>query len=104
APPRITVVERACTEHRSKGDRIHPGREPLQVPVGKSDENGPGDHRGDERVEVEHASEARHVDLRHRPMMPNPRYVCGMRASSAAASASRTGSSSTRSRTSWKNP
>ena len=104
APPREAVVEGARAEHRRESDRVHPHREALQVPVGEHDEQRPRDDRRDERVLVEDAAKARHVDVRHRPMMPDPRYACGMRASSAAASASRTGSSSTRSSTSWKKP
>ena len=104
ASPWIAVVEGACAEHRRKRDRVHPHGEALEIPIGEHDEERAGDDSRDECVEMEDTAESRLQGLGHRPMMPNPSYVCGMRASSAAASASRTDSSSTRSRTSWKKP
>ncbi len=104
APPREAVIQRARPEHRRESDGVHPDGEALEIPVGEDDEQRPRDDGRDERVLVEDAAQARHVDVRHRPMMPDRCYACGIRASRAAARASRTGSSSTRSSTSWKKP
>ena len=97
------MIERARAEHRRERDGVHPDREALEVPVGQNDEQRSCDDGNDERVLVEDPAQTRR-QICVIAMMPDPRYACGMRASSAAASASRTGSSSTRSSTSWKKP
>ena len=67
------MIERARPEHRGERDRVDPDREPLEVAVGEHDEQRAGDDRGDEGVLMKDAAQPRHVDVRHRPMMPDPR-------------------------------
>ncbi len=93
AAPREAMVERARSEHRSKSDGVHPHGKALQEAVRQGDQDRAGNDRGDERVQVEHATQPGNRDVHRRIVPIQPRR---MRSQSTPTRSTRSATTSSR--------
>jgi hypothetical protein len=65
------MVERACPEHGRESGCVDPDREPLEEPVRQGNEHNACDDGCEERVLMEHASQARYEHWFDQPILPD---------------------------------